>query len=151
VKSLITLWSELAEESANQCNTSAYKDINTVLARFEHEGLSFLTITLPSLGKAIQKWLDQGKVGIHPAFLVERGGRLPRFLKGFFCRVFDRSSGSLLDEPCVASIRALRQLTLMFGKMHLECSPARKDAAIRNYVSVSRKSDCPRVSYQIGI
>jgi len=101
--------------------------------------LSFLTITLPDLGKAIQKWLDLGQVGIHSAFQTERGGRLPRFLGGFFCRVFDRCSGSLLDDPCVASIQALRQLTLMFGKMELECSPVRKASAMRRYVECEQE------------
>jgi hypothetical protein len=144
VKSLMSLWSKLADESASLCCTSATRDINTVASRVEHEGLSFLTITLPDLGKATQKWLDQGKAGTHPAFTSERGGSFPRFLGGFFNRVFDRSSGLLLDEPCIESVLALRQLTLMFGKMRLECSPARKAAAVQNYIECEqdvRQSD----------
>jgi hypothetical protein len=138
VKSLTSLWSQMAEESAILCCTSASRDINTVSARVEHEGLSFLTITLPDLGKAIQKWLDQGQAGIHSSFMTERGGSLPRFLGGFFSRVFDRKSGVLLDDPCIASIQALRQLTLMFGKMEMPCSPARQLKAIQNYVECEK-------------
>jgi len=134
MKSLMSLWSRLAEESADLCCTSATADINTVRSRVKHEGLSFLTITLPDFGKAIQKWLDQGQVGTHPAFLAERGGSLPRFLGGFFNRVFDRNSGSLLTDPCIDSIIALRQLTLMFGKIDLDCSKERQVEAIRRYV-----------------
>jgi len=134
MKRLMSLWSRLAEESASQCCTSASHDINTVMARVEHEGLSFLTITLPDLGKSAQSWLDQGRVTNHPAFLTERGGSLPRFLGGFFSRVFDRDSGLLLDEPCIDSIRAIRQLTLMFGKILLPCSPARQKRAIQKYI-----------------
>jgi len=134
MKSLMSLWSRLAEESASLCCTSATADINTVRSRVEHEGLSFLTITLPEFGKAIQKWLDQGQVGIHPAFVTERGRSLPLFLGGFFSRVFDRNSGTLLDDPCIDSIIALRQLTLMFGKIELPCSKARQLKAIRKYV-----------------
>jgi len=144
VKSLMSLWSLLAEESADRCCTSATRDINTVSSRIEHEGLSFLTITLPDFGKAIQKWLDQGQVGIHPAFRKDRRGRLPLFLGGFFNRVFDHSSGLLLESPCIDSILALRQLTLMFGKMRLACSPARQAAAIRGYLECEldvRRSD----------
>jgi len=102
--------------------------------RVKHEGLSFLTITLPELGKAIQKWLDQGKVGSHTSFRKKRGSSLPQFLGGFCARVFDAESGLLLDDPCIDSIRALRQLTLMFGKINLECSPARQRDAIRRYI-----------------
>jgi len=145
VKSLTSLWSELAEESASWCRTSATQDINTVLRRVEHEGLSFLTITLPDYGKAIQKWLDQGHVGIHSAFRKgRRGGLLPLFLGGFLNRVFDRSSGLLLDEPCVDAIKSLRQLTLGFGKMLLPCSDARKAAATLGYIECEqdvRRSD----------
>nr|QDH89620.1 MAG: RNA-dependent RNA polymerase [Leviviridae sp.] len=133
MKSLMSLWSQVAEESATRCCTSATADINTVSRRVEHEGLSFLTITLPELGKATQKWLDQGQVEIHSSFSQGRGS-LPLFLGGFFSRVFDRSSGTLLENPCVDSILAIRQLTLMFGKISLPCSPARERRAMQNYL-----------------
>jgi len=144
VKSLMSLWSLLAQECADRCCTSAIRDINTVAVRVEHEGLSFLTITLPDYGKAIEKWLDQGQVGIHSAFRKERGGELPVFLQGYLNRVFDRSSGSLLDNPCIDAIRSVRQLTLMFGKMQVECSKERQLAALRGYFECEqdvRRSD----------
>jgi hypothetical protein len=141
----MSLWSLLAQECADRCCTSAMADINTVSQRVEHEGLSFLTITLPDYGKAIEKWLDDGKVGIHSAFRKERGGGLlPVFMGGFLNRVFDRSSGVLLDAPCIDAIRSLRQLTLMFGKMQLECSKERQAAALRGYIECEqevRRSD----------
>jgi len=135
LKSLMSLWSKMAEDSAILCCTSATLDINTVKRRIEHEGLSFLTITLPSLGKATQKWIDQGEVGIHPNFPSQgRGRSCPRFLGGFFNRVFDRCSGTLLDDPCVASIHAIRQLTLTFSKISFPCSDARVRKAMRGYI-----------------
>jgi len=142
VKSLMTLWSLLAQECADRCCTSAAADIKTVRRRVEHEGLSFLTITLPDYGKAIEKWLDQGQAGIHTPFRKDRSGGLPLFLGGFLNRVFDRSSGSLLDEPCIDAIRSVRQLTLMFGKMQLECSPARQAAALRGYIECEQDVRC---------
>jgi len=133
MKSLIALWSQVADESATRCRTSATLDIKTVKRRVEHEGLSFLTITLPDLGKSTQKWIDQGHVGINPSFTTGRGS-LPLMLGGFFARVFDRSSGTLLDEPCIDSILAIRQLTLMFGKILLPCSKEREQKAMQNFV-----------------
>jgi hypothetical protein len=130
----MSLWSQLAEESASRCCTRATYDIKTVVRRVENEGLSCLTITLPDYGKVIQKWLDRGQAGIYPAFSNGRRGSFPLFLGGFLNRVFDRSSGSLLDEPCIDSILALRQLTLAFGKMRFDCSKKRQRAAIRGYV-----------------
>jgi len=62
MKSLTSLWSCTAQEMAVRCRTSATNDIKTVVSRAEHEGLSFLAITLADFGKATQKWLDQGHV-----------------------------------------------------------------------------------------
>jgi hypothetical protein len=149
VKSLMSLWSLLAQECADRCCTSATRDINTVSRRVEHEGLSFLTITLPDYGKAIEKWLDDGQVGIHSSFRKERGGGLlPVFLGGYLNRVFDRSSGLLLDKPCIDAIRSVRQLTLMFGKMQLECSPARQAAALRGYIECEQDVRCSDAGLQ---
>jgi len=123
----------MAEELAILCCTSATSDINTVRRRYEHEGLSFLTIVLPELGKSTQKWIDQGQVGINSSFSSGRGS-LPLFLGGFFNRVFDRRSGLLLDNPSVDAIFAIRQLTLSFGKISLPCSDARVRKAMDGYV-----------------
>jgi hypothetical protein len=100
--------------------------------------LSFLTITLPDLGKSFEQWLNQGKAGINPSFKVERGRSLPRFLGGFFNRVFDPASGALLDDPCIESVIAIRQLTLVFGKLNLPCTNARKADAMREYVECEK-------------
>jgi len=104
-----------------RCCTSATLDIKTVERRFEHEGLSFLAITLADLGKATEKWLDRGFVvpSDVPAFKPKRLTSLPAFLSGFYGRVFDPSSGVLLDSPDIEAIYALRQLTLMFSKIAL--------------------------------
>ena len=133
MKSLMSLWIKMAEESAILCCTSATSDIKTVRRRYKHEGLSFLTIVLPELGNSIQKWIDQGQVGINPSFSKGRGS-LPLFLGGFFTRVFDRRSGVLLDDPSIDAIRALRQLTLSFAKISFPCSDARVREAMAGYV-----------------
>jgi hypothetical protein len=143
MKSLMSLWTVLANDLAKTCCTSATSDINTVRRRVEDEGLSFLTITLPDLGKAIEKWLDQGQAGIHPSFDIGRRS-LPVILRGFFIRVFDLDSGTLLDDPCVDAIYALRELTLSFGKISLPCSPAREWKAMQGFIECEqdvRESD----------
>jgi len=121
VKSLTSLWSCTARELAVRCHTSAAHDITTVVARSEHEGVSFLAITLADYGKVIQKWLDRGLVDPSeiPAFKRAKGSLsgFPAFLSGFLDRVFDRASGALLDQPDIESIYALLQLTLGFGKI----------------------------------
>jgi len=133
------LWKEIAEESAIRCCTSATRDCKTVAFRLDHEGLSFLTITLPDFGKDFLEALDQGRVDrrLFTGFRWKRG--LPRFLGGFLDRVFDRSSGALLDDPCVDAILAIRQLTLMFGKLLIPCSDARVTKALRGYIECEKE------------
>jgi hypothetical protein len=138
------LWQSLATENASRCRTSTTMDIKYVQGRIEHEGLSFLTITLPNFGKDTQKCLDQGYVDRSLFTGFQWKGGLPRFLGGFLDLVFDRSSGLLLDEPSVDAILALRQLTLLFGKILLPCSDARVKKAMDDYIKCEqdvRKTD----------
>jgi hypothetical protein len=115
------------------CHTSTSRDLKTITARVEHEGISFLTITLPNFGKDFEKSLDQGFVA-HDQFAgFQRSGGLPRFLGGFLELVFTRETGVLLDNPNIDAIHSLRQITLMFAKVALECSSERTKAAIDNY------------------
>jgi len=48
--------------------------------------------------------------------------------------VFNRDSGCLLNDPSLEAIFAVRQITLMFGKIALDCTPSRVNAAIEKYV-----------------
>jgi hypothetical protein len=146
LKSLLLLWKEVAHELATRCCTSATMDWKTVQVRSEHEGISFLTISLASFGKDFQKSLDLGYVDRRSfkAFKKARGTCLPAFLQGFMDRVFDRSSGVLLEDPCIDAIQGIRQLTLMNSKVLLKCSDAREMAAVREYYECEqevRKSD----------
>jgi len=139
MKSLMLLWKRVANESATWCCTSATTDCKTVSRRVEHEGISFLTITLASFGKDFEKSLGLGYVA-HDMFAgFSRHGGLPRFLGGFLERVFDRNSGVLIDDPCVDSIRAIRQLTLMNSKIALPCSDTRERAAMRGYIDCEQE------------
>jgi len=149
MKNLTSLWSCTAHEMSVRCCTSATLDIKYVKSRVEHEGLSFLAITLADFGKAIQKWLDQGFVvpSDAPSFKRNRLTGLPVFLQGFLGRVFDPCSGALLDEPDIEAIFALRQLTLMFSKIALPStgtdrkvvSPERERRAMSDYVQCEQE------------
>jgi len=123
MKSLTSLWSCTAQEMAVRCCTSATLDVKTVESRIKHEGLPFLAVSLAIFGKATQKWLDQGFVvpSDVPGFARGRGRLigLPVFLSGFLGRVFNPRSGTLLDNPDIEAIYAIRQLTLMFSKIAL--------------------------------
>jgi len=113
-------------------------DIKTIHRRIEHEGLSFLTITLPQFGKDFEKSLDQGVVDRRLFTGFRWKGGLPRFLGGFLDHVFDRGTGRLLDDPSIDAILAVRQLSLLFSKVLLPCSDARVEAAMDAFIECEK-------------
>jgi hypothetical protein len=138
MKSLMSLWRELANEAASWCCTSADRDIKTVAVRVKSEGESFFTISLPQFAKGFEQALDSGSVdpSLFSGFHC-RGG-FPEFLRGFLGQIFD-SDGSLLDVPSMDCIRAVRQLTLVYGKIERQCSDARISRAMRRYVEIEEE------------
>lgn len=121
------------------CCTSTSRDLKEITARVEHEGLSFLTITLPDFCADFQKSLDRGWVD-HDLFKsFSFAGGLPRLFGGFLDLVFDRGTGRLLDVPSVEAIFAVRQITLMFGKIELPCSDTRISKAFQNYIKCEQE------------
>lgn len=149
MKSLKELWIQIALDMGDLCGVCTSRDGLTVLERVEHEGLSFLTIALPQFCADFQKSLEQGRVTRDLFAGFKRRAGLPQFLGGFLERVFDRKSGLLLDQPCVDSISAVRQLTLVMGKIALPCSDQREKLAIQGYIECEsdvRRSDACQTS-----
>jgi len=134
MKSLMLLSQVVAQDLGNMCGTSTIRDQKTIAERFEHEGLSFLTITLANFGKDFQKSLERGKLDRDLFTGFSFRGKSPAFMAGFFDLVFDRNSGILLESPSSDAIFAIRQLTGMFAKVALPCSPERVKAALDQYV-----------------
>jgi hypothetical protein len=139
MKSLRDLWRVSADELAEWCHTSATLDIKTVERRVEDEGFSFLTITLPAFGKALERGLERGSIGSSdfPGFRYRRG--LPVFMSGFLSQVFDVDSGALLPQPSIDCIFAIRQLTNLYAKIELPCSNSRIVRAMHSYVEVENE------------
>jgi hypothetical protein len=112
---------------------SVERDLQRVADRCEHEGLAFLTITLPLLSDALERGIETGTFTCPSNFA--RHGSLPRFMGGFFKRVFDKD-GRLLHEPCPFTIAGIRQVCRFFKKLKLECSPKRNAEAIQHFIEV---------------
>lgn len=139
MKKLMLLWQSIAADAAIQCRTSATHDINTVMGRFEHEGLGLLTLSLPEIGKAFERSLDQGQVTDVLLSLTGAKKGFPVFLQNFLQLVFERDGGLLLDNPSIPAIHAIRQLTLAFGKVNHTCSDARVAQAFTDYVKCEQE------------
>jgi len=150
MKSLMLLWQTVADELATRCSTSAARDCKTVEDRVEHEGLSFFTITLPQFGKGFERCLELGCLDKQSLRGFAWRGGFPRFVSGFLCQVFDASSGRLLEDADIDAIQAIRQLTLMCGKLFQLTTKEREHAAMRAFVECEqdvRRDDVFRREY----
>jgi hypothetical protein len=116
-------------------HTSLEQTISIVNARIATEGISFLTKTLPKLGKMLDRALVSGTLVDACSSLRLRAMEdsvLPRLFGELFARVFD-SNGGILPSPCVKSVRALRQLTYCFYKYELPYTPEQEHEVIAQF------------------
>ncbi len=136
---LLSLWKVLIQDMGQRCAVDTKLDQELVERRVKHEGLKFLTITLPAFGKAVEKWLDQGAVDQAdcPGFRFSRG--LPIFMGGFFRLVFDSQSGVVLDDPSIVSILALRQVCGQYGKMEVPASVENTRLAMEEFIATDHE------------
>jgi len=96
------------------------RDLETLRSRVAAEGVSFLTKTLPSLGKAFDEALDTGSFKPHHAFKCAKGRANPAFLRGLFNDLFDGSGNLVRHDPAV--IRCIRQVCYLVYKMQFPYS-----------------------------
>lgn len=139
MKSLQRLAHIMLKDLGMMCGTDTARDWKTVSRRIKHEGDEFLTITLPSFGKDFERSLDQGRVADDLFSSFRKRGGLPVFLQGFLQQVFDPKSGTLLVEPSVESIYAVRQFTLAFGKIFELPTPRRERDAMRKFIQIEEE------------
>ncbi len=134
MKSLMQLVRLVLQDLGDLCGTSTDRDLKTITARFEHEGMSFLTISLPAFASDFQKSLNLGRVADDHFDGFHRNGGFPSLFSGFLQLVFDRSTGRLLDGPSSDAIFAVRQACLLFSKILLPCSDARIRRSLEGYI-----------------
>lgn len=108
------------------------RDFQTLRSRTLAEGVSFLTKTLPSLGKTFDQALDTGSLVPHPSFRKAKGRTNPAFLRGLFSELFD-ASGTLVGKS-VAVIKAIRQLCYLVYKLEFPFSTKDEQAVIARFL-----------------
>lgn len=139
MKSPIDLFQCILADAEMWCCTSTTLDLKTIKRRFEDEGYSFLTITLPSFCSEFERALDQGMVthGMFRSF--RKHAALPRFLGGLLERIFDRTSGLLLDDADHTCIFFVRQITLLCKKLLHNCSEERERKAYERFIECEQE------------
>lgn len=95
------------------------RDIITVKARFEHEGIGFVSIALSALCDSLDQGLASGQFACPLGFSKTRGGALPKLFSGLLCEVFESKTGSLKETPNIGVIKCLREVLKLFKKVRL--------------------------------
>lgn len=110
-------------------------DRRTMCDRFAKEGLSFLTKTLPRLGKALDLGLVELRLQVPREFKrAHKCTGIPAFLQAYFRRIFD-VNGLLLEDADPNAVKHLRQLLFMFYKLEAPYSDRDEQKVISNFVA----------------
>jgi len=86
------------------------RDLLTLEARFKDEGIGFLSVALPSLGKSLDLGIEKKRFTCPDGFRKLKGGAIPRLFSGMFCEIFDPNSGDYKSNASVEYVSIIRQL-----------------------------------------
>jgi hypothetical protein len=107
------------------------RDALTVTKRLRCEGLSFISKTLPRLGKAFDKALTGNKFDA-VGFLTKTTSKLPIFMGKLFKLVFD-DMGVILPEPDSRAIQCIRQVLYSFYKYETPYTQEQAQKVIKDF------------------
>jgi len=113
---------------------SLRRTLHKVAERLSSEGESFLTKTLPRLGKALDRALAGGEPldARNLRFAADSDGKLPKLFGEFFRRVLQKD-GTVLQEPDSNSVVVLRQLLYCFYKYELPYTDEQEQTVVSKF------------------
>lgn len=140
MKELLKMMECVILDAPSRCSVKQrQKDMKTIRHRVQCEGLSFLTITLPSFSDTFFQCVELGEVSSQSFLGWKKRMRLPAFLQGFTSLVFCPTSGGITHEPqSTYAIQAVRQICNLFKKVSIPCSSDREHRALNSFITTDR-------------
>lgn len=109
------------------------RDLLTLRKRFRSEGLSFLTKTLPKLGKALDLGLTSGRFSIPREFKHSHENvSIPAFLQAYFNLLFCEA-GELRSDAPVEAVKHLRQVLFFAYKLEIEYTASQESSTLEKF------------------
>jgi hypothetical protein len=112
----------MLQDVATHCTTytakEAARDLQEIENRVAKEGIEFLTKTLPTFAKALDRALASDTKFTVPGFKKAKGSSLPLFLRGLTSLVFSSACYERSDAS-VDAVRSIRQIGYCFYKLRL--------------------------------
>jgi len=109
------------------------RDLKKLRSRVRSEGVSFLTKTLPSLGKAIDMALHSDAPLRVSGFKLIPGTSIPRFL-GWLIRYVFNDDGYVKHEPDITALTQLREFLYFTYKLKLPYDETAQKGAVDSFV-----------------
>lgn len=136
MKSLKGLLCAVLADAGAACSVRTCRDAICVASRLEHEGLSFLTKTLPAFGDWFDQSIEAGYALNQTFFAKKKSGSLPKFLSGLTELVF-QPGGEIrsLESIDPNAVLYIRQVCRMFKKLRIDCPPKLVKETIDAFVS----------------
>ncbi len=127
-------------EGGKRLQIDPSRSLRNVENRYNHEGKSFLSISLPAMHDDFIEAVAAGQWLGSRLFGVKKGS--PVFMREFLQLVFDfGATGRYLKEgrTAVEAIRVIRQCLLLFKKMKALPSPSRSAKAVESFFETERE------------
>lgn len=120
-------------------------DLEKVTLSVESRGIGVLLLMFPSLCSALERALDDGDTGpLLGAPFVKKGK--PTILVPLFAKIFT-DDGILLPEPCVESIRCLRQILRFAKKFRIDPPTEAVTEKYREFATIEEQLIHPVLSW----
>lgn len=113
-------------------------DIRKLRSRVRAEGISFLTKTLPKLGKALDRAISSDTPLLASGFSLKSGSSIPRFLGWLLERVFTKD-GYVRSDPDITALRHLRQILYFSYKLKLPYDSKTESSVIESFVAAQEE------------
>jgi hypothetical protein len=143
---MVGITADLLADIAAAVGFNVSRDVREVRRRCASEGASFLTKTLPALGKAFDNALSKSDTRMnYPGFKAREG--YSEFLSDLFVLVFDRTGRSLSDA-CPSAVMYIRQILYLWYKYELPYTPEQEASILDAFCETdaqlpSSVIDCP--------
>lgn len=134
LKRIVALRQSIADDGNTNGVPFTENDIHYLTERLSSEGSSFVKVTCPLLGKALDRALICGQFDCPTNFALRKGTRLPRFCYLAFSQILD-DSGVLRPSPNITTIFFLRQFLLLDGKLITEPTREQEELAISGFIN----------------
>jgi len=145
VQGLLDLVLHIYQDACTECAVNPDpRDIETICQRTEDEGLSFLTITLPTFSRDFERSLADRRIDSKSFLAFRKFRAIPAFLQGMLNLIFDGRTGEMYDSPRIppdsvySVVAAVRQVCRCFNKLQARCSPEREQAALRGFSEIEQ-------------